>query len=648
MMGAFAGLVTFDGSLGSERAEEQISAAISVLRKGRLGARRLDGALFVQRADVSPGWIGDAKPVTGNRTLFAALARLDNRDEVQSALGMASSEVARVPDHVLILRMLERWGESGLARCVGAFSFAYWDANARRLILGRDCLGQKSLFFHRGRGFVAFATSLRALLALPGVPRELDDVVLANYLAINLKEIRRTFYRGIERVPSRTIVSFDNTGVSHRHYWSPNFDAPPPYQRDEDYIEGARELFDQAVAAATHDTPHVAISCSGGLDSSAVAATVAKLGRAERITCYTLVPPAETQIDVGPFKYWDERDKVAALARMHPALDVRSIAPENPHAVEEDCTRYFARMSLPVLSPANLGWFSHLYDDVASARHSVLLTGTRGNFGLTWRGRYSLLALLRAGKPAGFARELAALAQQTGRSLPRTFVSEVLVPGGPAWLRRLLYRAVRGDPDSGAFYSALNPAFIAEHGLVDQWQAQGFEEPWFRATGWDAARFRARNLYDNNQFARDAQAMYPEHNGFELRDPHSDRRLLEFLLSVPEWMYCRNGVGRSFARRVLADRLPREILDERRRGAQSGAWFRRVDMRRHQVAAEIERLEASPLASRLIDVPRLKRLMSEWPKDEHAAQLRRQEFYLALGHGVHVGQFIRWVEGGNG
>jgi asparagine synthase (glutamine-hydrolysing) len=85
-------------------------------------------------------------------------------------------------------------------------------------------------------------------------------------------------------------------------------------------------------------------------------------------------------------------------------------------------------------------------------------------------------------------------------------------------------------------------------------------------------------------------------------------------------MYRRNGVSRSFARAVLADRLPREILDERRKGDQAATWFRRLDVRRHDIAADVERLEASPLASRLLDVPRLKRILENWPKDENAAQ----------------------------
>ena len=108
-------------------------------------------------------------------------------------------------------------------------------------------------------------------------------------------------------------------------------------------------------------------------------------------------------------------------------------------------------------------------------------------------------------------------------------------------------------------------------------------------------------------------AMSGEINNLELRDPHADRRLLEFLLSVPEPMYRRNGVPRSFARAVLADRLPREIVTERRIGVQGVTWFRDLSAGRNDIAGDIERLEASPLASRLLDLPRLKQLMRDWP-----------------------------------
>ena len=146
---------------------------------------------------------------------------------------------------------------------------------------------------------------------------------------------------------------------------------------------------------------------------------------------------------------------------------------------------------------------------------------------------------------------------------------------------------------------------------------------------------------------RHTRALADDIFGCELRDPHADRRLLEFALAVPEPMYRRNGVPRSFARQVLADRLPREIVDERRRGMNRPTWFRTLEARRANIARDIERLEASPLACRLIDLPRLKRLMAQWPKDEQRRRTPPGDYRLALARGIHVGRFIRWVEGDN-
>jgi asparagine synthase (glutamine-hydrolysing) len=645
-MSAFAGLVALDGRSLDRRAEAFAASAVMALRGGRTVTRRLDGALFVLRAP--SGGSGDAHASTGSdgRALFASLARLDNREELGDALGLAPVELAQVSDAALIRRMNERWGDAGVARCLGAFAFALWDADAHRLTLGRDCLGNRALFYYHGPEFVAFATSVGALLALPGVPREIDETALANFMVINNREKRRTFYRGIDRVPSRTLVTIDRKGSRHRQYWAPNLDAAGPYLREEDYVERARELFDLAVASAMRGLPRVAISASGGLDSSAIAATAARLNLAESITCFCLVPPADTRIDLGPFRYLDERAKVEALARMHPRLDVRFIAPERMHALTEDDTGFFARTSLPAHGPTALAYGFHLNDAITGAGHRVSLIGSFGNFGLGWWGSLSLVTLLRTGKWATFLHELRAVARQSNRGPPRAFAADVLMPTMPRALRRLTYLLRGRDPDSVAHYSALNPAFITETGLAREWRAQGFD-PWFGPRDWNAVRMRVHRMFDHNQNARDMRAMSAESYGYEVRDPHADRRLLEFALSVPEPLYRRDGIPRSFARKVFADRLPREIVDERLRGANTPTWFRFLDARRQDIAADIDRLEASPTARRLIDLPRLKRLMAQWPKDEDTAEKRRDEFRLALARGVHVGRFVRWVEGGN-
>jgi asparagine synthase (glutamine-hydrolysing) len=648
-MSAFAGIVALDGATIDRDVEASVSLAMTASHPGRTIVRRVAGAAFVQW-DASGGAQshGETHPLmVGNGpALFVALARLDNRDEIGASLGLGGGELARRSDARLLLSTYERWGDDGVARCVGAFAFALWDGEARRLTLGRDCLGNRPLFYHRGPHFVAFATSLRSLLALPGVPRALDELALAQFIAVNHHEQERTLYRGIERVPSRTMVSIDRNGMRSRKYWTPDFDAAPLYRREEDYIGRARELLDLAVASAMRDTPRVAISTSGGLDSSAIAATAARLGVAESITCFCSVPPHGTQINVGPSRYLDERDKVEALVRMHPSLTARFITPGRDNPLADDDTRYFARANLPALNPTGIGNGRHFTDAIQAAGHRVVLIGSYGDFGLSWRGPLSLVALLRDGQVSTFAHELHAVARESDRGVARTFAGDVIMPTAPLWMRRLIYRLRGRDPDSVTQHSALNTAFIVESGLARRWREQGFD-PWFGPRDWNAARWRAARVFDHNQHVSDMRAMAGDIFGCEARDPHADRRLLEFALAVPEPMYRRNGVARSFARKVLADRLPREIIDERRRGTNNPTWFRSLNARRAEIARDIERLEASPLARRLLDVPRLKRLMAQWPKDEQAAESRRNEYQLALARGIHVGRFVRWVEGGN-
>jgi asparagine synthase (glutamine-hydrolysing) len=639
-MTAFAGIVRFDGSANDADTQDRITRSISIGGGGRIWSYRTDSALFVSRAS--------QPAVRRGRALFAALARLDNRDELGAWPYTPPPELARLPDSALLMRIVERQGEAGVARCLGAFAFAWWDEEQRRLILGRDCLGiNHALFFHHGPNFCAFATSLPVLLSLPFVPREIDAIELANFMAMNFRTTHRTVYRGIDRVPSRTLMTLEPGATRLRHYWSPAFDPAPPFRREVDYIQEARELFDRAVAVAADSDQRIAISTSGGLDSSAIAATVARLGLAETATCYTLAPPEGAVSSPYPSRYQDETDKIVALQRMHPTLDIRLLRPETSHRFEIEPERYFAATGVPVLDPTNLGWFSALHDAVAADSHRLLLDGAYGNLGLTWDGKFALRALLRRRDWRALARELPLMAAEDGVGPARILMSHLLVPSVPATVSRLVHHLRGRDPRSVARYSALNPNFIADCDLVRQWQEAGFD-PWFRKSETEAARHRTFQLFDNNQPARDYMASLNERYGFEARAPHADRRLLEFALAVPEPLYRRDGVARSFARSAFADRLPIEILEERKRGAQGGAWFRRLEARRSDVAEDLERFRASPLASCLLDLPRLFQLAREWPADEHVALARTSDYMVVLTRAMHIGRFILWAESGNG
>ena len=561
-------------------------------------------------------------------------------------LSLSSERRQATDDGTLLIDLHRRFGAPGVARALGAFAFAAWDEAAQRLVLGRDCLGERPLFFHRTDRFVVFASDMRTLLSMPFVPRAIDDDAVANYLAMNLWRPSKTLYRDIERVASRTLVTIDPGGGRHEHYWSPDFAAPRPFKKEEDYIERARELLDQAVLRTTQDTPRVAVSLSGGLNSSAIAATVVRLGRAQSVACYTVVPPEDFSLKPRPDRYFSERDKVEAFGRMYPALKVEFCEEGKLHPLEEDPTRFFLRAAAPHLNRWLLGSFSVLDDRVASDGYAVLQDGRMGNLGLSWDGTFSLLTLLRERRLLTLARDFARESWKNRRGVLRTFFADFVAPMASRRQLRALDRFRGRNPDDISDYSFLNPSLVRQFSRDGAWEIDNFYAR-SRHSDSDPAKHRAKRLFDQDQFARDIRASSQAIFGFELRDPHADRELLEFLLRVPEWYYRHNGVRRSFARKVLADRLPPEIVDDTSMGVQGVTWFRRMDARRAAIAEDVERMTASPTARRLIDVPRMKRIVDDWPKDAQAAEDRRREVRVAFGRAVQVGQFVRWVEGSN-
>jgi len=131
--------------------------------------------------------------------------------------------------------------------------------------------------------------------------------------------------------------------------------------------------------------------------------------------------------------------------------------------------------------------------------------------------------------------------------------------------------------------------------------------------------------------------------GCDYRHPLADRRLLEYCFAVPENQYLRNGVTRFLARRVLADRLPPEVINNTQRGIQCPDAFQRMHYRRDAIVSGVEELERSSVACRILDIPRMKALATHWPTDPVAAGL---EYQNVLYRGLQYGQFLRWIENG--
>lgn len=581
---------------------------------------------------------GPSAFLRGDGSALSALdGRIDNGGDLARDLGLAGADAG--DDGLLALRAYQRWGLDAAARFRGPFAHAFWDGGSERLFLTSDPLGQRILYYTQVDGGLAFATGLRALLALPGVSRDLDEDYLAAFLTDVVPEPDATFYAAIRRVPSASTAVVDRDGaMTVREYWRPGWGRRIRYRRDEEYVEHARALLDQAVGRSLRGLDPVVCHLSGGLDSSGVAATAARLRAPATVHALTVAPADGVPRFDPPHRMTDERPAAAAVARMHPNMAWEAISSPTLHAIDEDPRHLFLAMGMPARNVLNIGWFAPLNDRAREIGARAILSGVFGNLTLSWDGLCGLASMARNGRWIRMWREAAALGPARDLSTVRVLLRHAAKPLLPPSVQRWVddRRGVRRSLSERS--SAIHPEFARATAINELRLVSGNDYPCH------TDRYRER-WFTRLQRTPGVTRWIGEMHGLDLRDPTADRDLLEFCFAVPDEQYLRNGTTRWLARRTLADRLPPEVLNETRVGYQCPEFLHRITLQRDSMMENLESLERSPLASRVLDVARMKRIAADWPTDATTATF--SDYGATLHRGLHIGRFIRWLEGGN-
>ncbi len=174
------------------------------------------------------------------------------------------------------------WGEDLFSRLEGIFAIGLWDAATRRLILARDSIGTKPLFFSQVGTIVRFASEIKGLLADPAHPREMDLEGLHRFFAMGYVGPTSTTMRHIRQVEPGSIVVYQNGSETSQRFWKPR--RTRDFRSLDEAVEAFLPLFDQVVGDQLVSDVPVGILQSGGIDSSMVAYSVAKRGKFPLVT----------------------------------------------------------------------------------------------------------------------------------------------------------------------------------------------------------------------------------------------------------------------------------------------------------------------------------------------------------------------------
>jgi asparagine synthase (glutamine-hydrolysing) len=233
-----------------------------------------------------------------------ANARIDGREELVRKLNLTVKEPPT--DDELILHAYEAWGEDCVKHLIGDFAFAIWDGRLQRLFCARDHFGVKPFFYTQISDHFNFSNSLNALRLDAHVSDTLNEIAIGDYLLFGVNQDHSTTtFKDIQRLPPGHTLTVADNAIKVRRYWTPSIPAEVRFRDSESYVERFSELFSRAVADRLR-TDRVAISMSGGLDSTSLAAITREQGatvHAFSVVYDSLVPDQERHFSTAAAEY---------------------------------------------------------------------------------------------------------------------------------------------------------------------------------------------------------------------------------------------------------------------------------------------------------------------------------------------------------
>lgn len=459
-------------------------------------------------------------------------------------------------DTEVILHLYEEHGPDCVSKLYGMFAFALWDDKTKALLLARDRVGIKPLYYAVAGGHLLFGSEIKALLADPSVTREVNAPTIDNFLTHLYCPGPETMLRGILKLEPGHYLMLRNGQITTRQYWDLRFDGPPNKASADTIARDLVALLKETVRGHMIADVPVGVLLSGGVDSTAMLSFAVE----------------ETQQDVKSFtigfsgeNFADERPFARLAAKRYGSQHFETSI--SAREFSDFLPQYIWHMEEPVCEPPAVALY---YVTKLARQHvKVLISGEGGDEAFAGYQNYrNLMWLERAKKLGAPFRALAAKGfEQAGRT---------------GALRRFeKYSHVMRMPLRSYYFSRTAGPFSALNQAKGSLYSQSFRRELESARPAEFvqglfARVASESAL-NQMLYVDTKTWLPDDllikadkitmaNSLELRVPLLDHRVLEFAAALPARLKVRGFETKHILKKALRDRVPEEILNRPKTG----------------------------------------------------------------------------------
>lgn len=513
--------------------------------------------------DTETGW----QPIANeDETVFVILnGEIYNFKSLRRQLTENGHSFSTNSDTEVIVHLYEDEGLNFVDRLDGMFALAIWDEPKRRLVLARDRLGKKPMYYQLGAGKIKFASETKAFTGDDNKDRKVDPEALCCYLTYGYVPEPMSIFKGVAKLPSAHMLVFDETGVSVKKYWELKTDIDST-MTIEDAVSETRRLADQAVSSRLVSDVPLGFFLSGGLDSSVVVGSAAEASSSNLKT----------------FSIGFEEDSFSELeyARTianrfntdHEEFVVTSDLVDDLQAIVRFADEPFADSSMVPMYYLSRQTRQHVTVALSGDGGDEVFGGYDRYIGLRFAEKYHTVpAFVRKGIVAPMAK-----------MIPES-------PGKRSNLRRLKRLMYPATDSAHQWYLGWMQQFRSEshkNEFTDEFRFQ-----LGRSAGWNdhmSTRFenvvdvespRSAQLVDTTTYLPGdlmvkADRMSMAH-GLEVRTPFLDHRLVEFAATIPNDFTIDRRSGKQVLKKAYADLIPEHIVNRKKAGftVPVGAWI---------------------------------------------------------------------------
>jgi asparagine synthase (glutamine-hydrolysing) len=523
-------------------------------------------ALGMQRLAIIDVAHGQQPIFNEDRSLAVILnGEIYNFNELRADLIRRGHTFTTHVDTEVLVHLYEDYGESMVDHLRGMFAFAIWDSRRRRLFLARDRVGKKPLFWARRGTKFWFCSEVYALLRDPEIQAIPNPEAIEAYLALQYVPHPMSAFKDVHKLPPASTMTVTEAGQSIDTYWSLDYTDKLEGVSEPELVERLRALLDDATRARLISEVPLGAFLSGGVDSSAVVASMAQ----------HMTEPVKTFSIGFPDEDFDEL-KYARIAAERYGTEHHEFQVE-PHALEimPKLARHYGE---PYADPSGIPSF---YLSELTKRHvTVALNGDGGDESFAGYTRY------RANSIAERFDWLPRPLRKAAPGVSRLFGTPSRDNNTRARIRRLSRALAMEPPQRYAMWMSafdgprrerlLEPDFRAqlqgpsgEDAVVGAWNGAQAEELVDHMLAADVGTYLPADLLVKMDIATMAYSV-------EARSPFLDHHVMEFAASLPADLKLRGNTGKYLLKTAMRGIVPDEILDRPKMGfgVPLVRWFR--------------------------------------------------------------------------